>query len=165
MEFEGDASGFDSLGSYFDRVVKKAVEQELAACMADGARRAKQAPFKDQSKQLRESIVHGTEGKLADGQIEGFVGAEAKHAVFVEFDTKPHDIEPKKRRAKGSKGAKTKRANRALRFESGGDEIFRRKVHHPGTDGLHFIETSMTEEEVGIRINKVVEAKLDTGSF
>lgn len=162
MEFDGDSSDLDSLGGFFDRVVMKAVEQEFAACMWDGAARAKQAPFKDQTKALRGSIVHGTEGKLSDGQIEGFIGAEAPHAIFVEHDTKAHDIVPKSRRAKGSKGAKTKRKNRMLRFEIGGDEIFRRKVHHPGTDGMHFIETSMTEEEVGVRINKVVEAKLDT---
>lgn len=129
--------------------------------MKDGAKHAKEAPFKDNTGELRGSIESGIEGKLADGQVEGFVRATAKHAGFVEYDTKPHDIVPKKRRQKGQAGAKTRRGQRALHFQVGGEDVFRKRVHHPGTEGMHFIENCITEQEVGTRVENALARKLD----
>jgi hypothetical protein len=83
--------------------------------------------FKDQTGALRRSLTRGQKGPWTL-----FLKAGAKHALFVEVDTKPHRIEA--RRAK------------TLRFVTGGGVRFARSVQHPGTKGTHFIQRA---SEVG----------------
>lgn len=66
---------------------------------------------------LRRSIVLSFDGPF-DGQVKAG-GRAAPYARFVEAGTPPHDIRPKKAAA--------------LRFVMGGEIVFRRLVHHPGT--------------------------------
>ena len=47
------------------------------------------------------------------------------YAVFVEKGVKPHEIKPKKAKV--------------LRFEVGGEEVFARRVSHPGFSGTFFV--------------------------
>jgi hypothetical protein len=67
--------------------------------------------FKDQTGALRRSLTRGQKGPWTL-----FLKAGAKHALFVEVDTKPHRIEA--RRAK------------TLRFVTGGGVRFARSVQH-----------------------------------
>lgn len=143
-----------------------ATEAALAVAMQDGAARAKTAPFKDQSGELRKSIKHGVEGDLEGGDyiLEGFIRAEAEHAIFVEVDTKPHIIAAKgvgvstddagrKRDVQGRFVARGQRGG-SLRWEGrDGNVHFAKLVRHPGTKGYHFIHESMTAAEVFQRIN------------
>ena len=175
-EWDGDTSDFDDFDNYVESALRPALEAETLACMKDGAARAKQAPFQDQSGDTRRSIEGGVGGSLAGGPveaeflegnatgakaIEGYIRAESEGAGFLEHGTKPHVIEPKARRTKGQAGAKTRRGRRMLRFEVGGEEVFARRVQHPGTSALKFIETSMTEDEFAIRIERTFERVLD----
>jgi predicted TIM-barrel fold metal-dependent hydrolase len=84
------------------------------------------ALFKDRTGELRRSIVRFQVSTWRMG-----IKATAKHALFVEVDTKPHRIEA--RRA------------RALRFVQGGAIRFARAVNHPGTKGTHFMQKAGDE--------------------
>lgn len=57
------------------------------------------------------------------------ISADAPHAAYVEFGTRPHRIDA--RRAK------------ALRFVQHGRVVFRRSVQHPGTQPTHFLWRSV----------------------
>jgi len=73
--------------------------------------RFEEAP--ERTGRLKRSIkrkVRGTKGE---------VRAEAPYAVFVEKGTRPHIIRPVRARA--------------LRFQVGGEIVFAKLVHHPGT--------------------------------
>lgn len=106
-----------------------AVRQALgqaAAYAAEHARRT--SKFKDRTGELRKEIGRGVRGPWAV-----FVRASAKHALFVEEDTKPHII--RARRAK------------MLRFVQNGRVRFARSVRHPGTKGTHFMRDARDAAE------------------
>lgn len=88
----------------------------LALAHAKGSR-----AFKDQTGKLRGSITRFERGTWRMG-----IQATAKHAKFVEDDTKAHRIEAKK--------------GNVLRFVQAGRVMFRRSVQHPGTKGTHFMQ-------------------------
>lgn len=81
---------------------------------------------------LRDSIRAFRPVKTADGYTAG-AGTDVPYAPYVEWDTRPHEIRP--RRAK------------ALRFMVGGQIIFAQKVNHPGTTGIHFMSRAAAELE------------------
>ena len=66
----------------------------------------------------------------------GVVEATAPHAVFVEDDTRAHEIRP--RRAS------------ALRWEQGGEVHFARVVRHPGTKGKPFMGPAAIKAEAAL---------------
>jgi hypothetical protein len=70
-----------------------------------------------QTGRLRSSIVIEKEG---DGWI---IGTPVEYAEYVELGTPPHIIVPK--------------IKKALKFNVGGEEVFAKKVNHPGTQGSH----------------------------
>lgn len=74
------------------------------------------APWVDRTGNTRRSIHGGSESRksgitiyLAHGSLVG---------LFMEEGTKPHIIQPK--------------SKKALRFTSGGETVFAKKVYHPG---------------------------------
>jgi hypothetical protein len=147
--------------SYIDRTLMPAIEAETLAAMKDAEARAKQAPFKDGTGDTRRSIEGGLAGPRAQDTVEGFIRADSVGAGFLESGTAAHVIEPRKSRSRDQAGASTRRGQRALRFEVGGDVVFARRVQHPGTSPVHFITEAMTEDEFGRRINATVERVLD----
>mgnify|MGYP001434200364 CR=1 FL=1 len=54
------------------------------------------------------------------------IGPTAKHAAYVEFDTKPHVIKPKN-------------PDGVLAFRVGGKMVFAKSVNHPGTKAQPFV--------------------------
>lgn len=63
--------------------------------------------------------------------VVGILDSEAPYTMFVENDTRPHVIRP--RRA------------RALRFLVGNRVVFARRVRHPGTKGKHMFREGAKE--------------------
>lgn len=73
--------------------------------------------------------VRGTFSRNTLQVIVAAGGARIYYAKFLEHGTKPHVIEAKKNRPRGS-----------LRWVGSGDNfVFRRRVHHPGTKPLHIM--------------------------
>lgn len=91
--------------------------------------------FKDRGtgrRSLRGSIRFG-----ARGQMNFYVRADAPHALFVEEDTQPHEIRP---RRVGSVSSRRHGGGPALlRFKIGGRWVSTPLVRHPGTTGKHFM--------------------------
>ena len=56
------------------------------------------------------------------------IGPDTPYAGYVEFGTKPHEIRPK--------------TKKALAFKVGGQTVFARVVHHPGTKPNPFVQDS-----------------------
>ena len=113
----------------FARWLRRAGEQAQASArqvLGQGVALALQharttTAFKDRTGELRRSITRGQRSTWSH-----WLRADAKHAAYVEYGTKPHKIEA--RRA------------RALRFVQHGELRFRRSVNHPGTKPTHFMD-------------------------
>lgn len=71
---------------------------------------------------LRDSIAIRQQGESV---IIGPDMSQAPYAGYVEFGTKPHEIRP--------------RNAKALRFQIGGQTVYARVVHHPGTRPAHYV--------------------------
>ena len=71
---------------------------------------------------LRRSLAVRMEGDRV------IIGPDVPYAGYVEFGTKPHDIKPK--------------TKRVLKFTVGGQTVFARVVHHPGTKPNPFVQDS-----------------------
>lgn len=83
------------------------------------------------SGELRDSIGH-TPARAVGTQARTEVFARAKHAIYVELGSRPHEIRP--RRAK------------ALRFTIGTRVVFAKRVWHPGTAPTRFLSGAVNEE-------------------
>lgn len=107
--------------------------------------------------QLRQAAPYRTEGSIVRSLEasapagDGFrfsltVGSPAPQALWTEEGTRPHLIV----------------ANRArvLRFEVGGETIYRRSVNHPGTPAQHWFAQPMPE-----RWRSALERGLATAGF
>lgn len=68
---------------------------------------------------LRKSIRKTVSG------FEAEIGPQAPYAVYLEYGTRPHAITPVRARV--------------LRFEVGGEVVFTRLVHHPGSKPNPFL--------------------------
>jgi hypothetical protein len=66
---------------------------------------------------------------IKDGRIEISM---ADYAKYIEFGTNPHEITPKN--------------GKALKWKSGGKDVFAKKVMHPGTRPNPFIRTTFFRE-------------------
>ena len=91
--------------------------------------------FQDRTGALRKSIVGRVVRRDQHG-TSGVIEATAPHAVFVEDDTRPHEIRP--RRAK------------MLRWEQGGEVRFARVVRHPGTRAKPFMGPAAIKAEAAL---------------
>ena len=59
------------------------------------------------------------------------VGSDLEYAAAVNDGSRPHIIRP--------------RTKQVLRFQVGGQTVFARVVHHPGTKGVHFLDRALRE--------------------
>ena len=79
---------------------------------------------------LEESMYSGIGTWGSGGDVEGIVGAKAKHALFVHAGTRPHVILPVHSKVLAFKG-------------KSGKMVFATKVHHPGTAANPFLERAL----------------------
>jgi hypothetical protein len=63
------------------------------------------------------------------------VGTNVDYAVMVHDGTRPHIIRP--------------RSKQALKFTIGGQVVFAKVVHHPGTRAKPFLDRALREETAG----------------
>jgi hypothetical protein len=106
--------------------------------------------FKDgPDRELRSSLTRGERGPF-----HIFVQAGARHALFVEEDTKPHVIRAKLGR--GAKGPAAPGQSRGgsgsglLVFQIAGRWISKPFVKHPGTTGTHFMRDARDQAETAL---------------
>jgi hypothetical protein len=95
---------------------------------------------------------------IAPGQLTGtFAIVQAGGAApFLEFDTKPHIIRPKRKKVLAWPAAGSARLSGRLR--SGGSLIFARKVRHPGTKAQPFLVPGAVAALNSVGIDSVVKA-------
>jgi len=114
----GLAADDDTLASGLALAAERAVEE--------GAEEAKTSHrFQTRTGKL----VDGIQGRLVERTARGGVAemtSTAPHSQAVNDGTKAHVIEAKDAQA--------------LRFQSGGETVFRRRVNHPGTDADPFFD-------------------------
>lgn len=130
---------------------------------------ARQGRFKDVTGDLRRDISAkplGWQGDAYYVQVHAFAQKLGKYyALFVEEDTKAHEIRPKagfgdmgpvrpgqSRRGSG-RGPHEHVVGRGqfLRWKNADGEHFARVVHHPGTAGKHFMREAAESTEVWLR--------------
>jgi hypothetical protein len=116
------------------RVLSDAVRDGVRNAVTEGAEEARRVHvYKDRSGELTGSIRGYVQVSTPGGAV-GVIEATAKHASMVEAGTAPHEIRPR------SSGG-------ALRFEVGGQEVFRRVVYHPGTQPHPFMGPAAQKAE------------------
>lgn len=93
-----------------------------------------------------DSLVATTEEVARDwtGYYEREIGSDAEHAIWVEFGTKPHGIEP------DTAGA--------LNFTVDGTEVVTQYVEHPGTDPQPYMRPGA---EAAIRQTPAITPQVD----
>ncbi len=148
-----DASGLDGLHAAIDAKLSGMIQQAVDQLAKEAAERARRARFQDRSGVTRQSIEGGlSEGETTDKQIVGILKAGGA-AIFIDGGTVAHEILPK---SKGrDKQGRFSGGRGRLRFETaGGDIVFARKVHHPGTRANPFITEAMSQNEFSVRITQ-----------
>lgn len=114
----------------------------LRAAVVLDARDKAQLALEDLARQTRDATPTGLTGLLGDSErtdgpdingevITAAIEAPAPYASFVDSGTKPYTIRPKK--------------GNLLVFESGGETVFARVVHHPGITARKFFSVPMAE--------------------
>lgn len=85
--------------------------------------------------------------EVAPGPVHR-TGVETNDPIgrFVEDDTRPHEIRPRKPLRVDPVTGKT--TGGVLRFPQGSRFVFRPKVDHPGTQGVHMMRDTMAEVAV-----------------
>jgi hypothetical protein len=127
MGIHVDTSGFTSWLRKASEGVNLGAQQALNESVTLALKYAQStALFRDRTGELRKSITRGTSSTWTH-----FITATAKHALFVEEDTKAHEI-------------RARNVN-ALRFVQAGQIRFAKRVWHPGTVGTHFMRKAGDE--------------------
>lgn len=127
LDLSDVVDAFEQVGDHLERNLKTALK--LSADLVAGQAKAEHI-YTDRSHVLTDSIAAGEPtGSLRGGDLDVEVGAGAPYALFVEEDTKPHPIEPKKKKW--------------LRWPVEGGFAFAKKVQHPGTTGTHFLANAL----------------------
>jgi hypothetical protein len=114
------------------------------------------AVMKQTQKIAKDPIPSGKSGirkaigfeKATVGTKVAVVGTSHPKMIFVEEDTKPHAIKPKK--------------GKFLAFKINGRTIFTKRVDHPGTKGKHSFAKAddFTEKQLLVQLQNAVEATL-----
>ena len=149
ISFKGDR-GFQNLADHLDdflgggaakliqnRLVESLNERTVPLAKAD-------APV-GQTGELRDSIYAEAS---EDDPMGAEYGASSEHAVFVVGGTRPHEIEPRERKALAWSG-------------SGGETVFAKRVMHPGTEPNPFLMDALAST-MGDICNDVVESIVET---
>lgn len=98
------------------KTIESSVIRQMAQIAYDSAERGADAHTKTGA--MRQSLFARA---IPKGREVGHDLTRAPHALFVQFGTRPHVIEPNKKKA--------------LRWASGGRFFFAKRVHHPGYRG------------------------------
>ncbi len=147
VSIEVELDGWDGLLRQTPDAVGDALEHALQEAMEEGADRVRNSTeYQQRTGAYAASVKGGVQGRFLSGNLTGFVRATAPEANFLESGTQPHEIRP--------------RDKKALRFQAGGQTVFARVVHHPGTKPLHLVEKSIGADEVTARCNDAVKAAL-----
>ena len=94
--------------------------KQLIQNLAEYAERTMRSEAPERTGGLKSSIKRKVKGYSAE------IGPEAPYSIFVELGTRPHVITPV--------------YAHALRFEVGGEIVFAKLVHHPGTKPNPFMK-------------------------
>ncbi len=139
LEFELDVSG---LKAAF-KAAEKNLEKNIPAALQQGAHiiaaHARQThDYTSRTGLLEESTMAGdVQGSFSGGDLEVAISAGAPYALFVEEDTKAHEIRPKHKKALAWPAA-------------GGQAGPFAVVHHPGTTGTHFLANAVEDSIDGL---------------
>jgi hypothetical protein len=151
FDLELDIIGIDELEAAFaraDDALVDVVADGVAAGLDDGAARAREThPYRDQTGALTSSIGARVEAKSPSG-TSGVLEATAPYASYVEEGTDAHEIEA------GAGGT--------LAWQDGGGTHFAKRVQHPGTQPMPFIQPAAdyAGEQIAERIAAGVEARV-----
>jgi hypothetical protein len=156
LTFSLDLTQFHQRVERTHRQMRIDQERAVKAAALAGRDEARRSGFKDQSGGLRKSIqvtAFSWNGVTCWSEYR----TQKPYALWVEDETRAHWIFPKAdfsaptaglyagqtRRGRG-KGPHEHVVGRgqALRWKSGGQEFFARRVYHPGTMGFHFMRDS-----------------------
>jgi hypothetical protein len=113
--------------------IEKQIDRAVEHAAIEGAEEARRVGrYQDRTGRLRSGIVAhfvSSSGRSVTWEIL----SPAPYSVYVENPTRPHII-----RARNA---------RALRFEAGGQTLFRKQVQHPGTPGFPFMGPGYQQAE------------------
>jgi hypothetical protein len=127
----------DAAGTIQDlRKLETGIMAAIRSALFDGAEYARTiaaqtTTFKDRTGYARASIVHVDAGTFR--QLVRAGGSIAPHVLFLESGTKPHII--------AARNAKM------LRFVQNGVVRFAKRVQHPGTKALGFMQNARDQAE------------------
>ncbi len=109
-------------------------------------------PRSSRTGHLNKSFSYGIR-KASSNNLSGSIGPTAFYAKLVEFGTRPHTITAKNGAlaiplhggvymgtSGGERMAKVRVGRNARTAKAGTDVLFRKSVHHPGTQGNPFME-------------------------
>ena len=139
-----DTSGLMEIVDRFPGVAERAIE--LMATEVHG--NIKEGSPKGKHSQLAGSWQLQEINPLAYG-----ISSKVEYRFMVNDGTPAHDIEPRDKQPYTN--AKGKTVYHALVFEVAGEMVFCRKVHHPGTGGLYYIDWAI--DDAGGRVDEFAD--------
>lgn len=134
-----------------DIVARQSLGQAATFALAHARATSK---FKDVTGKLRSTLE-----RVDRGPYNVRVRTQAKYALFVEEDTRAHEIRPKRTGTVSSRRSSARRGPRRLVFRIAGRWFSKAVVKHPGTTGTHFMRDARDEAEV--RLIRFVEVGVD----
>ena len=139
MPFSAEVVGENELRFAWGQVVgiiKRGTMGAVSKAVKEGAREARtKHTFKNRTRALERSIEGFVVGWTDSGNMYvGYIRAGAKHASFVEYPTRAHEI-------------KIRKANWLHWVDDAGDHHFAKKVRHPGTKGQPFMHLAYYKAE------------------
>lgn len=141
MDVRIDVSAVGAFLGVFARELRSEVARAVWEAADAGAAEARNsAHFQDRSGDLR-----GRTQARAISMEEAEIVADTPYAHFVEWGTAPHLIHAK------NKGGDDEESYGVLRFEIGGEVLFRPYVFHPGTTADGFMARGRDKAAVVLR--------------
>lgn len=153
------------------RATRRAVVRWLPKVGSLAAGRMKHFIQKTTSQNATGRLAASVEVRIGEGAVE--VGPTVAYAAFANWPTRPHEILPVRAKALtvpslpggvvGRRGGRAVTRLKLGRGPSGRERVavrpvlFLRRVHHPGTRGLHYLENTETD----LRSSRAAERLLD----
>lgn len=141
VDGEAFRRGLMELAGDFDRAIAHALEDTVAAAEQHAAA---SSLFDDHTQRL----LGSTEGYVDMGRHRARLRNAAPYAHFIEEGTRPHPI--------------SARRSGTLRFEVGGQVVYRRRVMHPGTKPRPFMRqageagTNVLTQQLDVRLTEAI---------